>query len=247
MNVNVQGKVVVITGSSRGIGKELAVKFAREQAKVIINYNKNEVEAMKLYEELRTINEDIRIMRADVTKSDEVFRMYQQTIKEFGQIDILINNAGISNNQYINFMPEKAWNDVITTNLTSVFITSKIFVKGMIKRKEGKIINLASFIGQIGREGQTNYTASKAGVIGFTKALAKEMGQYNISVNAVCPGLIQTGLFEQTVERESDLLKMEYLPGKNKLDNLSNFIVFMVSDCMDGVTGQVFNIDSRLA
>lgn len=245
MIANIEGKVVVITGSSRGIGRELAIKFAKEKAKVVINFNHNEEAANKLIDELTTYKDNVRLIRADVTKVEEVFRLYQQTIKEFGQIDILINNAGVSNNQYINFMSEKAWNDVINTNLNGVYICSKIFIKGMIKRKEGKIFNISSLIGQIGREGQTNYAASKAGVIGFTKSLAKELGPYNISVNAICPGLISTELYEET-DGENDLLKMEYLPGKNKMGNLVNFVAFMSSDSIDGVTGQVFNIDSRL-
>ena len=184
MIVDISNKVVVITGSSRGIGSDMAKRFAKENAKVVINYFNSYENAKNTYNEILVYNKNCIMVRADVTKQEDVKRLCAKTIEAFGQVDVLINNAGICSDNILPMMTEKQWNDVININLTGIFLCSKIFAKEMIKKRQGRILNIASLKGQIG-EGQTNYSASKAGVIGFTKALAKELGRFNISVNAI--------------------------------------------------------------
>ena len=247
MNIDISGKVMVITGSSRGIGKEMAKKFAEENAKVVINYSKSDDDALQLYAQLTKSNQSCLLVKADVTKQNEAQRLCKETIKAFGQVDVLINNVGMCSDNLLPVMTEKQWKQVLNTNLNSVFFCSRYFAKEMIKQKKGKILNIASLKGQLGCEGQTNYCASKAGVIGFTKALAKELGRYNISVNAICPGFIVTDLNRKSIEKKEIAEKMSIIPSQSTLDDLLDFMVYISSDKFNSVSGRVFNIDSRLS
>ena len=194
MMIDISDKVIVITGSSRGIGRELAIALAKENAKVVINYLNSELAARKLYEEITSYNTNCLLVKADITKLEDVSKLYHKTIDSYGKVDVLINNAGICDDNMIQLMSEKQWRKVLDVNLTGAYLCSRTFSKTMIKQKSGKIINIASLKGQEGCESQVNYSASKAGLIGFTKALAKEFGKYNITVNGVCPGFIVTDL-----------------------------------------------------
>ncbi|WP_042199091.1 3-oxoacyl-ACP reductase family protein [Paenibacillus camerounensis] len=246
MIIDLVNKTVVITGSSRGIGREAAYRFAREGANVIINYKSSYEQAESLLQEIKKINKNCIAVKADVTKVKEVEHLYQETIKTFGRVDVLLNNAGLCSDNRINMMSEDQWKDIMDVNLNSVFLCSKIFSKDMIKNESGKIINIASMKGQIGCEGQTNYSASKAGVIGFTKALAKELGHFKISVNAVCPGFIVTDLNRHNEEKQTAANSLSVIKQDNALDDLMNFLVFLLSDHCKGVSGRIFNIDSRI-
>lgn len=233
-------------GSSRGIGRELARTFARENAKVVINYIHNEKSANELMSEIMMYNKNCISVRADISKKEDVLLLYKKTCEAFGKVDILINNAGICDDNLLHFMSEEQWYRTIDINLSGTFLCSKIFSKAMIKQKEGKIFNIASLKGVIGCEGQTNYTASKAGMIGFTKALAKEVGVFNLSINAICPGFIITDLNRHNKEKirtaqEKSVLSVDYA-----LADLLNFMVLLCSDSIRGVSGQVFNLDSRI-
>lgn len=246
MEINVTNKVVVITGASKGLGAELARMYAKLKAKVVINYNNSYKDAKMLYDEITVYNNNILILKADLTKKDEVIHLYNETISTFGTIDVLINNAGTCSDNLIPMMTEKQWRDVLDINLTGLFLCCRFFSKEMIKRKNGKIINIASLKGQLGSEGQVNYSASKAGVIGFTKALAKELGMYGISVNAVCPGYIKTDLNSKSNNKNKIAHSMSTHPIEFSLHDFLNFMTFISSDLIKSVNGRVFNIDSRI-
>jgi len=246
MIVDISDKVVVITGSSKGIGRELAKAFAKENAKIVINYCHSKSVAEKLFEEVKAINSECLLIRADVTKPEEVSKMHRETIKAFGRVDILINNAGLCEDNSIQMMPLQQWQRVIDVNLTGIFLCSREFSKSMIMNKSGKIINIASLKGQEGSAGQVNYSASKAGVIGFTKALAKELGQYNIAVNAICPGFIVTDMNRHNEEKLYVAQQKSVLNLGLELQGLIGMVLFMSSDIVKCVSGQVFNIDSRI-
>lgn len=246
MLVELQRYVVVITGASRGIGAELARKCAKEGASVVINYKNNDEYANALLREISEYNENCVAVKADVTKKEEV-SILQQTVKfKYGRIDVLINNAGICDDNLIQMLTEDQWEVVLNTNLTGPYLCSRSFSKMMIHQKSGKIINISSLKGIEGCAGQTNYSASKAGLLGFTKALAKELGIYNISVNAICPGFIVTDLNRHNKQKRDIAMSRSLLPIENCMEDVINFIVYIISDKCKGVSGQVFNIDSRL-
>lgn len=246
MNVNLKGKVVLVTGSSRGLGREMVIRFAKEKASVVINYCKNEQVARELYAQICEYNSNCLLVRADVTKEQEVQKLYRQAMKKFGKIDVLINNAGKCSDNYVQFMNLEQWNEVLVTNLTSVYLCSRAFSKKMIANRNGKIINIASLKGQLGSEGQCNYAASKAGVIGLTKSLAKEMGTYGVSVNAICPGFIVTDLNRMNSNKAEIAEQMSILRDKRSLEDFLSFVMLLSSDELIGISGQVFNLDSRI-
>lgn len=246
MLVDVSEKVVVITGSSKGIGAELAKTFAMENAKVVLNYCNSKRNAESIFENIKSYNSNCILIKADVTKSDEVSHLYHETIKSFNRIDVLINNAGICDDNLIQMMTLEQWQKIIDVNLTGMFLCSREFSKVMIKQKSGKIINIASIKGQEGSAGQVNYSASKAGVIGFTKALAKELGQYNIAVNAICPGFVVTDLNRHNEDKKIIAEKKSLLPIEKSLDELIRFLIFLSSDNFSVTSGRIFNLDSRL-
>ena len=246
MVVNVSNKVVVITGSSKGIGKSLALAFAKEQAKVVINYFQSETEAQQLNDDISKYNNDCMLIKADVTKPSDVSGMYHEVVNKYGCVDLLINNAGVCDDNLIQMMPLEQWQKVIDVNLTGTFLCCREFSKIMIKQKYGKIINIASLKGQEGSAGQVNYTASKAGIISLTKSLAKELGQYNIAVNAVCPGFVVTDLNRHDDTKKSKAENRSLLSIDYGLHDTINFLIFMSSSMFSGISGRVFNLDSRL-
>ena len=246
MNVNLSKLVVVITGASRGIGRALAIAFAKEQAYVVINYNRSCIEAEELKDEINIYNKNCLFVQADITRKEDVSKLYTETMQKFGKVDVLINNAGICEDNLIQLMSEKQWQKVIDTNLTGVFLCSRAFSKAMIHQKKGKIINISSIKGQEGSPGQVNYSATKAGIIGFSKALAKELGYFNIGVNTICPGFIVTDLNRHNMEKKRIAENRSALKIHSALENLINFTIFLAWEKTDGISGQVFNLDSRI-
>ncbi|KST91460.1 3-oxoacyl-(acyl-carrier protein) reductase [Lactococcus lactis subsp. lactis] len=246
MFVDVSKKVVVITGASRGIGKELARAFVDEGANVVINYKSSRVEAENLYNELNSESNVCLLVQADVTKENEVKKLFDKTMSTFGKVDILINNAGVVSDNNIKDMTFEQWQLIIDVNLTGTYLCSKSFSDKMSKQKYGKIINIASIKGQEGCVNQSNYSASKAGIIGLTKSLAKEFGKYNVSVNAVCPGFIVTDLNRNNKEKLKIARERSLLSINDSMKDLISFLVYMSSDFFSGVSGRVFNLDSRL-
>jgi 3-oxoacyl-[acyl-carrier-protein] reductase len=246
MNIDLKNKVIVITGASKGIGSQIAYCAAKEGAKIVINYNTSLNQAKNLLEKISMFNENCMICKADVTNKEEVSKLCKTVISTYGKIDILINNAGICNDNLCVLMSEKQWQEVMNTNVNGVFLCSKIISKEMIYQNYGKIINIASYKGQIGSRGQVNYTTSKAAVIGFTKALAKELGDYNISVNALCPAYIQTDMNRECKEKKEIAKERSVLRNNGGLNDLVNFIILLCSDKIVGISGRVFNLDSRI-
>ena len=191
-----EGKVSIVTGASRGIGRGIAVRLAQEGAKVVINHRGSAEGAEETARLIREAGGEALVVQADVSRMDEAQRLVQETINAFGQVDILVNNAGTTRDTLLMMMKEDQWDVVVDTNLKSVFSCCKAVARPMVKRKFGRIINISSVSGLAGQGGQTNYAASKAGVIAFSKSLAKELGSRNITVNVVAPGFVPTALTE---------------------------------------------------
>lgn len=249
MKLDLKDKVIVVTGSARGIGAALIRRLAEENAKVVINYNTSEEEAKILAQYFDDKKIEYLLIRADLTKDDEVKEFYKAVRKKFKKVDVLINNAGICKNAAVLAVSGEQWDAVMNANLKSAFLCTKYFSKSMIGKQEGKVINISSRYGQIGAMGQASYAASKAGMTSFTKTVAKELGNYNILVNAVCPGQISTGLEEKKDgnNHEVDIKEIyDYLDRTDYLETLLNFITYMCSDAFHSITGQVFYLDARI-
>lgn len=245
MLVDITDKVVLVTGGAKGIGGELSYRLAKEKAKVIINYNESKDEAEQLLTKIEKFNKNCIVFRADVTNYDEVVEMSNFIRGRYGDIDVLINNAGVCDDNLLPMLTLKQWEKVINVNLTGTYICTRVFSKSMIKKRKGKILNIVSIKGQEGCVGQANYSSSKAGVIAFTKTIAKELGQFNIAVNAICPAFIVTDLNRDN-ERKKQIAKERSLLDLNEgLNDLCNFIMFYVSDKVKSVSAQVINWDSR--
>ena len=239
-------KTIIITGGARGIGYGIATAFAKEGANLVLTSIVQE----ELNNAKQTLEEEYGVkvlaLYADGGDYSQVQAAVKNTVDTFGGIDVLINNAGRNNDDYMNLMSEQQWEDVITTNLTGTFLCCRYFSKSMIHTKNGKIINIASLKGQLGSEGQANYAASKAGIIGFSKSLAKELGKAGVSVNVVCPGYIETDLNRTNLHKREIAEEMSAMGVDSGMDDYINFMTFLVSDMIKGVSGQVYNIDSRI-
>ena len=235
-------KVAVVTGGSRGIGKAIVEALARKNVKVIANYNQSEEKAKKLKEELEKENIEIDIFKADVSKREEVKKMIDYTIKKYGKIDILINNAGIDQEKMFQDITDEDWNNVMKVNLYSVFCTTQEVIPYMINQKNGCIINISSIYGINGGSCAVAYSATKAGIDGMTKALAKELGPSNIRVNSVAPGYIDTDMNEKYSEEEREQIKEETpLEKIGKPEDIAKCIEWLIED--NFTTGQVISIN----
>ena len=212
-----------------------------------MNYYHSRAEAETVFSEVIKMSPSSLLIRADVRNPSDVSAMYHEVISKIGHVDVLINNAGICDDNYIQMMPLEQWQKVIDVNLTGTFLCCREFSKIMVKYKTGKIINIASLKGQIGSPGQINYSASKAGIIAATKALAKEFSEYCISVNAICPGFIVTDLNRHDSKKQDKAKKQSLLPIDTALDDLIHFVLFISSEKISGISGRVFNIDSRVS
>ena len=247
-----ENKVVLITGASGGMGRAIAQKFAEVGAKVALNDIAPAEEALKkLVQELNESKALIsthafRAFVADVSKFEEVEKMIQDIQKEFGRLDILVNNAGITQDRTLAKMTKEEWQKVIDIDLTGVFNCSKAALP-LIIANQGKIINISSLVGQRGNFGQVNYAAAKAGIIGFTKALTKEVGRFGVTVNAVAPGFIETRLTENLPpELKETIKKFTPLGRFGKPEEVASLVVFLASEEADFITGAVINIDGGL-
>ena len=235
-------KVAVVTGGSRGIGKAIVEALARKNVKVIANYNQSEEKAKKLKEELEKENIEIDIFKADVSKREEVKKMIDYTIKKYGKIDILINNAGIDQEKMFQDITDEDWNNVMKVNLYSVFCTTQEVIPYMINQKNGCIINISSIYGINGGSCAVAYSATKAGIDGMTKALAKELGPSNIRVNSIAPGYIDTDMNKKYSKEEREQIKEETpLEKIGKPEDIAKCIEWIIED--NFTTGQVISIN----
>lgn len=235
-------KVAIITGASRGIGREIAKDLAKKGYIIIANYNKSEKEIIKLKNELKKENINIDIFKADISKRNEVKKLAEYTLNKYKKIDILINNAGISQLKEFTQITDDDWNNIINTNLNSVFYTTQECCKNMIHNKSGCIINISSIWGIVGSSCEVHYSVSKSGIDGMTRALAKELGPSNIRVNSIAPGIIDTDMNKNLSKEDIDNIKEEIPLGKiGKTKDIERCIEWLIED--EYTTGQVISIN----
>ena len=240
-------KVVLVTGGSRGIGKEVAMKFAKEGYNVVTNYVSDKTDKEGLKKEFENNNVKALVLKADVSKTEDVENLVKQAIDTFGKIDVLVNNAGITRDNLLMRMPEEDFDKVIETNLKGTFLVTKAVTKYMMKKRQGSIINLSSVVGVAGNAGQSNYSASKAGIIGFTKSVAKELASRNIRANAVAPGFIETDMTDVLKEDVKEHIYNQIpLKRMGNPREVANLIYFLGTEESSYITGQVINIDGGM-
>ncbi|MCP6719572.1 MAG: 3-oxoacyl-[acyl-carrier-protein] reductase [Patescibacteria group bacterium] len=243
-----ENKIVLITGSSQGIGRAIALKLASEKAKVALNDIRSQEENLrKLKEEVRSLGTEVEYFFADVSNLDEIEKMVEKVKEKFGRLDVLVNNAGIAQDKTLAKMTKNEWQKVIDVNLTGVFNCTKASLPQIIQN-QGKIINMSSVVGQKGNFGQTNYAAAKAGIIGFTKSLAKEVGRFGVTVNAIVPGFIETRLTKDlSPEIKLTVKKLTALGRLGQPEEVANLVAFLASEQAKFITGAVINIDGGLS
>lgn len=247
MKFDLSGKVAVVTGSSRGIGAGIAQTLAAQGAKVVVNHRNSSEGAEEVVSAIKAAGGEAIIIQADVGQSSEAQRLIKETIDTYGQIDILVNNAGTTRDTLIMMMKDEDWELVLRTNLTSTYYCSKAAVRPMMKKRSGRIINITSVVGLAGQAGQTNYAASKAGIVGFTKSLAKEVGSRNITVNAVAPGFVPTALTNVLPpEMIQAAIANTPLARLGTVEDVANAVLFLASNEAAFITGQVLTVDGGL-
>jgi len=242
------GKVALVTGASRGIGKAIAVALAKEGATVIVNYNGSKERADQVVDEIIANGGQAEAVGCNVSDYAASEEMIKAVLEKHGKVDILVNNAGITRDNLIMRMSEQDFDDVISTNLKGAFNTIKHLSRSFLKNKSGKIINISSVSGVMGNAGQANYSASKAGIIGLTKSVARELASRGICVNAVAPGFIATEMTQAMSESVLEAAKSSIPLGRiGQVDDIANMVVFLAGDKSDYITGQVFCVDGGMA
>lgn len=241
------GKVAIVTGGSRGIGRSVAKELAKAGAKVVINYAGNLAAAQEVLADITACGGTAVLSQADVSSAEAVDTMIKQTLDEFGRIDILVNNAGITRDNLLMRMKESEWDAVINTNLKGIFHCTKAVARIMMKQRTGKIINMTSVVGMMGNAGQANYAAAKAGVIGFTKSMAKELAARGINVNAIAPGFITTDMTSVLSDQVKDDLAGQIPLGRlGAPEDVAAAVLFLASDSANYITGQTLCVDGGM-
>ena len=242
-----EGKTALVTGASRGIGRAVAVALASAGAKVAVNYAGNDAAAEETKAAIEAAGGTAILVKADIADSEAVEKMVADTVAAFGQIDILVNNAGITRDGLLMRMKNEDFDAVINTNLKGVYYTTKAVTKLMMKKRYGRIINMASVVGLTGNAGQANYSAAKAGVIGFSKTVAKELASRGITCNMVAPGLIATDMTKDLPEKAKEAMMTSIPLGRaGQPEDVAQGVLFLASDNASYITGQVINVDGGM-
>ncbi|MBS5986720.1 3-oxoacyl-[acyl-carrier-protein] reductase [Clostridium sp.] len=242
-----KGKCAVVTGAAKGIGKAIALKLASSGVNIVLNYRSSEDKAIETEKEILSLGVEVLRVKGDISKLNDVENLIDCAKKKFGKIDIMVNNAGITKDTLLLRMKEEDFDSVINVNLKGVFNCLKAITPVMVKQKDGKIINLSSVVGLVGNAGQVNYAASKAGVIGMTKSLAKEIGSRGITVNAVAPGFIETDMTNVLGDKFKEEAKKSIpLKRLGKAEDVAEVVAFLASDSANYITGQVIHVDGGM-
>jgi 3-oxoacyl-[acyl-carrier protein] reductase len=243
--MDLSGKVAIVTGSSRGIGKAIALKLADAGASVVVTGHIEDAEPVA--KEIRAKGRQSLAVRASVTSAADIEKLVEATLSTFGRVDILVNNAGITRDQLVLKMSEDDWDAVLDTNLKSVFLCTRAVLRPMLKQRWGRIINISSVIGLIGNPGQANYAASKAGIIGFTRTIAKEVGSRGITANVIAPGFIETRMTQAMNQAQrQELMKRIPLGSLGTPEDVAEAAAFLASDRARYITGQVLGVDGGM-
>ena len=245
--MKLKGRTALVTGGSRGIGRGIALALAEEGADVAVNYVSREAPAKEVAEQIQKMGRKAMLAQGDVADFPDTFRMAQEVLKEFGHLDILVNNAGVTSDKTFVKMDHASWRKVLAINLDGAFNCTKVFIDQMITQGYGRVVNITSVIGQIGNFGQANYAASKAGVMAFTKSLAKELAGKGITVNAVSPGFIETEMVDSIPEKvRSRLLEQIPLKRFGRAEEVARAVVYLVSSDGDYITGAELSLNGGL-
>lgn len=240
-------KTAIVTGSSRGIGRSIAIALAQDGFNVVVNYSGNASKAEAVVDEIKALGQDAFAIKADVSNMDEVKAMIDKTIETFGTLDCIVNNAGITRDNLAMRMKSSEFNDVINTNLTGVFNVIQAATRQLLRQKSGTVINVSSIVASIGNAGQVNYVAAKAAVEGMTKTFAREFASRGIRVNAVAPGFIKSDMTDVLDEKLVEQMKSQIPLGQmGKSEDVANMVTFLASDKASYITGQTFHVNGGM-
>lgn len=245
--MQLRDKVAIVTGGTKGIGKAISLLFAEEGARVVANFSKDVEAAENLMDEAKSKRLNVGLYKADVTQVELVKEMAEEIFGKYGRIDVLVNNVGLIRDNFLMLMSDEDWDSLMKTNLNSLFYCCKAVVRKMIPEKRGKIVNISSISGILGTSGQTSYAATKGGVISFTRSLARELGPFNIQVNAVAPGLIESEVVSKMPKEKVDaIIKLTSLGRMGKPEEVAQTVLFLASDHSNYITGQTIIVDGGI-